>query len=596
MIKKIKRVLQVFFNWTDKVYEAGNKGFRRAIVICILLFLLSIPFSVFKSSSNDSAVLKLNLNTNIVESNKRLDFIQEIQRPVKDWTRNQIISGLKSASKDEKISTLILGLHQLGSVGQATLNDIGQELLHFKSMNKKIIAVSDSFDNSQYYLASFADEIILESSGFGQVMITGFGAFRPYYNAFLNNLKLNLHVFKAGKFKSGPENFSRNTMSEQSKMATFYVLDNLWDQYKKTVSKNIDKPISEIQKLSDQADLLSIRYKGNSEKLALDLGYVDKVLNSNNLNNYFIEKFGEYKESYDHISFRDYLDYSQKDPQITQNEVAIVMASGAIMDGIQENGSIGSESLSEAINTALSNKNTKAIVLRIDSPGGSASASEKIRLALEKVKNKKIPVVVSMGNVAASGAYWIATAADTIFASSSTITGSIGAYGLMLTAENSLETIGVNVDGIGTTKISGAVSPLKPLNPILKTMLQQSINFTYQRFVNLVANARGFTFKEADKIAKGRIWTGEQALKLGLIDQLGGLEKAIVEAAKLAKLSKYSESFYHQKSRFKFLDIFQSGSGLLFNKQLKEIRFLSTLNDPYNLYLSCLACKSFQGL
>ena len=520
-----------------------------------------------------------------------------------------VLFTLRSVKDDQRIKNVVLQLDSISGTGQTVLYDVGQALKEIRDSGKKIIAVSDYFDESSYYLASFANEVIIHPDG--GVNIDGYSRIRTYYKSFIDKLDVSVNLFRVGKYKSAMEPYIRDDMSEAAKEASRAYMDVLWSSWKKVVSENRGlKPVT-IQNYADQIDAFTIKESGSRAKAAKAAGLVDKFLNRTDLRKYLVDIAGEDKEkkSFLQISTSEYFKVLKQEEETnkSKNKIAIIVASGSIVDGRQPAGMIGGDSTAEIIRKAHEDESVKALVLRVDSGGGSAFASEVIREELALAKKKGIKVIASMSNVAASGGYWISASADEIWASHDTITGSIGIFGFLPTFEKTLEKIGINTDGVSTTKVGGGINPTQKINPILARALQAQIEHGYERFIQLVADSRGMSIEEVDLIAQGRVWAGETAMNLGLVDNLGNLEDAIKRASELAKLdSNDFTTFYPTLPsgwRDQLLDQFFSKIMIFFFKDTpknavlkqsyKVLGDINSLNDPKGIYLKCLDCPLY---
>jgi protease-4 len=507
-----------------------------------------------------------------------------------------IIDVIDYAKDDQRIKALVLDLRDMGGAGPSKLQDIGAVLNRFKDSGKIIIACGDYFNQRQYYLAAHADNIYI--SPMGGVALNGYGLYRAYYKSALEKLKVQFHVFKVGTYKSALEPFLRDDMSKEAKESNLAWLNELWGAYK-----------------ADVATLrgLDPNSQGDTAKLALDHGLVDGLKTRDEVRDEMIGVVGKDEDTgtFQQIDFYDYLDINRpflKRIRPNRPKVGVIVAKGLILDGNQPSGTIGGDSLADLIRQARENDKIRSVVLRIDSGGGSAFASEIIRREVELTSRAGKPLIVSMGSIAASGGYWIATAADEIWASPTTITGSIGIFGAFATFEKSLASLGIYSDGVGTTKLADALDPSRPINPLVKDTMQQIIEQGYRRFIQLVAQGRNMAPEEVEKIAQGRVWSGQTAVKLGLVDKLGSLQDAVREAANKAGLRDYEatyiekpltarELFIQQLNRFLFsliddsaLDDLHLPSRLLsyFGSELEQ---MMRLNDPRGMYAYCLTCN-----
>ena len=515
-----------------------------------------------------------------------------------------LLEVLEAASKDERIKDLVLRLDNISGTGQAVLYDVGLALKKIKDSGKSIIAIGDEYSESGYYLASFANEIIMNTQGW--ILIDGFGRSKMYYKSFLDKLKISFNIFRVGTFKSAVEPYLRDDMSDPAKKANLAYLDVLWSSWVDVVSKNRSLSPEDIQYLVDNTDkLVKESGKGTAEAL-LKYGMVDKLLSRIEQREYLLELFGESDSgnSFNQISGGSYFQLlqSEKETNNSNNKIAVVVARGTIVDGEQPPGLIGGDSTSRIIKDAHEDENVKAIVLRVDSGGGGVFASEIIRQELIKAKEKGIKVIASMSNVAASGGYWISANADEIWASHNTITGSIGIFGMSPSVEKSLDYIGIHTDGVSTGKLDADMDPTKSLDPMLANIIQAEIEYGYDQFISLVSESRGIDKKQVDEIAQGRVWAGKTALKLGLVDKLGSLQEAIDRAAELAEIDNFRTYYPAEELDWKqklLSSIFSISEGIvpesikgnfLVKKSLKALSEMESFNDPKGIYVRCENC------
>ena len=595
------------FSWLftgELFFLTLNSLFLIVVLIAIISFILSFFTEDFEDPSGKALVLSPAgpIVEQVAGSEDPLDIISG-QGPSELYV-GDLLEVLESASKDKRIKDIVLRLDNIEGTGQVVLYDVGNALLKVKNSGKNIIAIGDNYSRSGYYLASFADEIIMNPDGW--LFIDGFGRSKLYFKSFLDNLKIDFNIFRVGTFKSAVEPYTRNDMSPEAKEANLAYLDVLWDSWKEVVSKNRGLNPEDLQYLVDNPDeVVSSSEKGIAQAL-LSYGLIDKLLSRRDQTRYLKNKFGESedKETFARISGFEYfqLIQSEKDFTKSENEIAVIVARGTIVDGTQPPGTIGGDSTSNLIREAKENKNIKAIVLRVDSGGGGVFASELIRQELVAAKEKGITVIASMGNVAASGGYWISANADEIWASHNTITGSIGIFGMMPTFDRALNEIGINSDGVKTSAadLSGDLS--QPLDPALSRIMQQEIEYGYKRFISLVSQARNMNVQDVDKIAQGRVWAGSTALELGLIDNLGTLEEAIERAATLAEIDEYTTYYPSQELdwRQQLLDSFSSvlksfipeviEKNIIFKESINSLREIDKFNDPKGLYVRCEDC------
>lgn len=541
-----------------------------------------------------------------------LDRFLSADNPVNSETVvRDIIEALDSAGSDDRISHLILDTSYLEGAGIAKLEEISTALLNFKQSNKPIIAVADDFNQAQYFLAAHADHILLNP--LGSVMLTGFGAYNSYYKDALEKLRVNVHIFRAGIYKNAVEPLSRNNMSAAAREETQDILDQLWHFYSSKIEELRGLENGTIDNLANNLHTKVTGVEGDFALLAQREGLIDQIASRREILAYLDEQIPGTDGEFNSVDLWTYLSHIERETialETEPNTIAVVMATGTILDGEHPEGTIGGDTLADILNGLDIENNVKAVVLRVDSPGGSAFASEVIRDAMSNITQEDIPIVVSMGSYAASGGYWIAAEADAILAMSTTITGSIGVYSMIPTVEDSLAALGIYSDGVSSTDLAGMMQLDRPMTEETKIILQSSVENMYSRFIELVANGRESTPAAVKKIAQGRVWTGQQALELDLVDQLGGLDKAIQVAAELADLDSYSveyptrylspqEQFLQQLSSGISLSLEQLGldKALLPNSLYRQtqsllsplIRFVD-LNDPRGIYLHCDNC------
>lgn len=523
-----------------------------------------------------------------------------------------VVESIRLAADDPRVKVLVLNLNGLYGTGLTKLRDVGSAVEVFQKSGKKVIAYGDYFDQNQYVLASYADEIYLNPMG--TVELLGYGAYGSYYKDAIDKLLIDFHVFRAGKFKSAVEPYLRNDMSEQAKSNQLAWLTVLWQQYTNLITAHRDISGDRFNAyIADQPSLLQL-HGGDSALLALDTGLVDGLRSREEINAYLADLVGATDDmgDFERIYFDEYLHHekTQAAPKMeVADKIGIIVAQGEIVDGMEMPGMVGGDSLSELIRKARDDEDIKAVVLRIDSPGGSVFASELIRQELLGLQHEGVPLVVSMSSVAASGGYWISAGADEVWASPSTLTGSIGVYGTLPTLSRSLEKLGVHSDGIGTTVMADAYAIDRPMNPMVKDILQQGVEFSYRRFLKIVGDGRDMEVDAVDRIAQGQVWTGEQAKQLGLVDHLGNLDQAVEAAAKRAKIDKYQvETIEPDLTPFEslMLEVSQKTQALharvdtpsnslvkVFKPFIAELAQLNRMNDPRGWYSHCLECSGF---
>lgn len=507
-----------------------NLLFLMLVVVVLFIWLYS-PQEKFP----EGAALVFNPDGDIVEQHSVPFLTDTISgKSVSQETLLQdIIDVIDHAASNPQISAMVLDPKNLGAVGISKVQDISAALMRFREADKSIIAYADGYNQSQYLLAAHADRVYVNPMG--HVWLDGFGIYRSFFKNALEKLKIQFHVFRVGAYKSAMEPFVRNDMSAKAKEANLTFFNVIWQAYKDDVAhqRGIDA-VNLDTYVNGYADLLA-QFDGDAAVLALNHGLVDGLKTRDALRAEMIDRVGldEKDKTFKQVGFNHYLQLIR--PQLEKksfgsSQVGVIVARGVIMDGRQPPGRIGSDSLSALIRQARQDETVKSLVLRIDSGGGSAIASEIIRREIELTREAGKPVVVSMGSVAASGGYWIAVGADEIWASPTTVTGSIGIFAAFPTFDQSLESIGISSDGVGTTR---------PLNPLLANTIEQSINRGYRRFIARVSEGRQIPAESVEQIAQGRIWSGENALAIGLVDHLGGQDEAIQSAARRAGLEEF---------------------------------------------------------
>lgn len=524
-----------------------------------------------------------------------------------------LVDTINAGANDKRITSLILDLNQLTGASLPQLEALGEALKRFKDSRKPIVAIADNLNQSQYYLASHADNIYLNP--FGAVEITGFGTFRPYFKDALDKLKINLHVFKVGVYKDAVEPFTRTGMSDASRQHNSEWINALWGAYTSQVETLRGLPKGALDEYIRTIDTELARLNGDAAQLAVQAGLVDGLKTREQTRQALIELAGaDSNDGYRHVSFQRYRQEVRKNGLLSHidggNKIAVVVASGTIQDGEQPAGSIGGDSLAGLLHQVCNDDAVKALVLRVDSPGGSATASEIIRQQVLEIKQKGVPVIVSMGTYAASGGYWISANADEIWASPTTLTGSIGVFGLLPTFEKSLSALGVNVEGVGSTELAGFGLPMMPLNDKAGRVIQTAVDGIYRKFLELVAAGRNSTPEEVHQVAQGRVWTGARARELGLVDNLGGLPEAIAAAATLADLKDYRVEYVEKPLSFGEQVLRElsdgaahaarwAGADQLVSPTLQQAikqatsplgEALQSLNDPNGYYLRCYVC------
>jgi len=519
-----------------------------------------------------------------------------------------VTKAIDLAAKDDDISMLVLNFDKFSGSYPSKLHYIGEKITKFKESGKKVVTYGNLYGQSAYLLASYADEIYLHPQG--AVLLYGYGSYQNYYEGFLEKIKAEIQLFRVGKYKSAMEPFIRSDMSEEAKMANMELYNGLWDHYIQRIS--IEREIAEDVIINgiENADQLLKEYNGSLGELALNMSLVDGLKTRAEWLEYMqdIVGVGKHDKGINEIKYRSYLASKINEHEFgkDKNIVAVLYANGAIMDGDMPQGTVGGETLSRLLRAARLDEDVKAVILRVDSPGGSAFASELIRQEVLLLKKAGKPVIVSMGSIAASGGYWISANADEIWASPTTITGSIGIFGAVPNFEGTLAAIGITTDGVGTTSLVNA-GVNKPLPQKIKNIIQSNIENGYRRFLELVAEGRNMTVEQVNEIAQGRVWTGQKAKEIGLVDHLGNMDQAIASAAVMAGLKSYKIVHWEDKIPFEMQvlsKLFQEDgeiaailsarkeqpSQILMNKIMAKLSLFNMLNDPNHAYVLCVSC------
>lgn len=458
---------------------------------------------------------------------------------VKETQLRDILRALDAAAKDPKIDRVVLLPDKISSAGVSTLREIAAAMLRFRESGKEIVAFGDGYSQGQYYLAAHANRIYLHPDA--GVMLQGFGGYGPYLRETFEKLGAEVRLFRVGEYKSAGEFLVRSDMSDEAREAQLFWLGDLWTRFVEEIATQRGLDAADLLAGIENAVALVEGVGGNLGQLALDQGLVDALKTRDQLRAELIEKGakaddGETFRQIDLGSYIAHLDLTEP-PRPGQPQVAIVVAQGEIVDGDQPPGTVGGDSTARLLREAREDDDVKAIVLRVDSPGGSAFASEVIRREIELAQEAGKPVVASMGDVAASGGYWISMNADRIIADPSTITGSIGVFGVWLNFPEGLSKLGIRTDGAATSWMIGAFDPSRPYDERAGRIIQQVINHIYDEFITKVGAAREKDPAEIDRVARGRVWSGAQALERGLVDATGSLRDAIAAAAELAELA-----------------------------------------------------------
>ena len=514
-------------------------GIKDALVLMAMLMFFGLLYALLSATPNPESVeegaLYIALEGSIVEQPQHVspeELLLNSSMPMRERRLRDVVHGLETAAGDPRIKIVALDLDGFWGGGQVALQRVGAAMDKVRKAGKPVIAYASAYSDDSYALAAHASEIWMDPMG--AVLIAGPGGSQPYFKGLIDRLGVNVRVYRVGKFKSFVEPFVRADQSPEAKQASQALADSLFSNWETDVASARPKA-----KLSGYiADPVGTGSSSSLAKRALQAGMVDQ-LGDRIAWAKRIAKVAGNDDSGTADGFRgtDFGTYLAANPAPSDGQIGVITIAGDIVDGEAPAGSAGGDTISRLILDALSQQKLKALVVRIDSPGGSAMASENMRRAIVQAKRNGLPVVVSMGNVAASGGYWVAMAADHIFAEPGTITGSIGVFGILPTFEKTLTKAGITADGVTTTPLTGQPDLLRGTTPIVDQLLQQGVNDIYQRFIGLVAAERKLPISRVNDIAQGRVWDGGTARQLGLVDQFGGLEDAIAEAGRRAGLS-----------------------------------------------------------
>lgn len=616
-MRTLWRLIAGFFKWTWRLLNFVREMVLNLFFIFLVLVVVGIWMQVSGSDSKETVsrgALLLDISGVIVDKPDSSQRFSKLSRQLLGASSDRlqenslfdIVNTIRQAKDDRNITGIVMDLKNFAGGDQPSMQYIGKALKEFRDSGKPAYAIGENYSQGQYYLASFANKIWLSPQGV--VDLHGFATNGLYYKSLLDKLKVSTHVFRVGTYKSAVEPFIRDDMSPAAREADSRWIGELWQNYLNTVAAN--RQITAQQVFPGAQGVLDGLTKtgGDTAKYALDNKLVDALASSAEIEKALTKEFGWSKadKNYRAIS---YYDYALKTPADTGDSIGVVFANGAIMDGEETQGNVGGDTTAAQIRDARLDPKVKAIVLRVNSPGGSVTASEVIRSELAAARAAGKPVVVSMGGMAASGGYWISTPANYIVANPSTLTGSIGIFGVITTVENSLDSIGVHTDGVSTSPLAD-VSITKALPPEAQQMMQLSIENGYKRFITLVADSRNSTPEQIDKIAQGHVWTGQDAKANGLVDSLGDFDDAVAKAAELAKMKQWHLEYYVDEPTFfdKVMDNMSGSVRAMLPDTLQamlpaplasvastvksESDKLAAFNDPQNRYAFCLTCAN----
>lgn len=614
-MRTLWQIIAGIFRWTWRLLNFIRELILNLFLVLLIMVGVGIYLS-FQSSSTSTApargALLVDLSGVVVDQ-------PSVNNRVRQWGREllgasssrlqenslfDVVDSIRKAKDDKNITGMVLQLNDFAGADQPSLRYIGKALREFRDSGKPIFAIGDSYNQTQYFLASYANKIYLSPQG--AVDLHGFATNNLYYKSLLDMLKVTTNIFRVGTYKSAVEPLIRDDMSPAAREADSRWIGGLWQNYLETVAAN--RQLTPQQLFPGAAGVLSGLQAagGDTARYALDNKLVDELASRTAIENQLVKAFGWDKQANDFNATSIY-DYQPKPDANQGGKIAVVFANGAIMDGPQTPGNVGGDTTAAELRQARLDPAIKAVVFRVNSPGGSVSASEVIRSELAAVRAAGKPVVVSMGGMAASGGYWVSTPADYIIASPSTLTGSIGIFGIINTYEKTLDTLGVHTDGVATSPLAD-IAVTKALPQEFSQMMQLNIENGYKNFLDLVAKSRKMTPQQVDQIAQGHVWLGSDAKANGLVDQLGDFDDAVKKAAELAKLQQWQLDWFVDTPSLSDMVLSQFGVSIhamlpaaiqsmlpaplasVANAVKEQPGLFNNLNDPQNRYAICLTC------
>lgn len=548
-MSRIVKLLLLPFQWIGKAFHIFRLILSNVILLGCIIFAVFLFVHEETYTVKPNSILKIAIEGNVVEErtipssffSMASDYLgkdQQSETLVQDITK-----AIDTAKDDPNINLIVLDTSKMGSVGLDHLRLIGEKINIFQESGKKVFCLQDTYVQKQYYLASYADTVAINPMGF--VALTGFANHKLYFKDIIDKLRVDYNVFIVGQYKSALEPFTRTSMSSQDRLQTREWMESLWQTVQTDIAKERGLKKNTLYDYTHNAPQLLQKAQGSTAQMAKESGLVDHIFTRQEMHS-FLKK--ESHNSTSIITLNNYLASLAEDISKPSSQIAIVVAEGNIVPGLQPPGTIGAESLISAIRTAKEDKDVKGLILRINSGGGSAFASELIRQELLDFKKSGKPYYVSMGRLAASGAYWISANANEIWASPTTITGSIGIFGAIPTFERSLASIGIYSDGEATSPVAGASNITRGLSSDAKNLMQQSIEYGYAQFLGIVENGRNLEKNTVEKIAGGRVYSGVRAQELGLVDKLGSLEDATKAMANDLSLTEYKTVYVEKRT------------------------------------------------
>ncbi len=548
--------IRLFFRFIWNAVNFTNHLVFNLIMLFVVFAIIAVISAGMSAKTftplKDNTALVLDLQGVLVEQRTIDSFSAAIAEAdgssAREIRLRDVLAVLDAAKTDPKITHLVLSTEGLEANGMAAVREIAAAVKDFKASKKPVYAFANNYEQKQYLIAAQADKVFMDPEG--AFFPEGLGRYRLFYReALQEKLGVDVHLFRVGEFKSAAEPYILDAASAESKEADLYWMNDIWQRYLVQMGEARKIAPSAITEAINALPQRLAAVNGNLAQWAINEKWVDGLKTAEQMEQFLVDDgvaFDDENGSFQQIGLTDYLGHSKlqrKSKSASSEKIAVVVAQGEIVDGEQPQGMIGGESTSALIRSARDDEDVKALVLRVDSPGGGVFASEQIRREVELFKATGRPVVVSMANVAASGGYWISMNADTIYADESTITGSIGIFGLMMRAPRGLDKIGVHSDGVSTTPWAGAFDFARAIDEPTKQVIQSVINHGYAQFIGKVAKARKQSPEAINANARGRVWSGAQAKSKGLIDEFGGLKTAIDNAAKRAKLNDFTVQY-----------------------------------------------------
>src|ERR1700676_2321102 len=604
--------LMSFFGLVWRILEGVRKVLHLVLLLVIFGFILAALHTSIPSVPHTAALViapEGEIVEQLASDPVRRAFGQASGGPAPETLLRDLTDAIAAAKSDERIKLIVLDLGSLDSSGLSKLQEIGAALREFRAAGKRVVAAADSLDQTQYYLAAQAGEVYLDPMGL--VYLDGFSYYRMFLKDAIDKLGVDVNVFRAGTYKSFTDQFSRSDMAPSEREEISAWLESWWTAYQQDVTRARSLPAGALNEFVTDEPAALAAVNGDAAKLALQRGLVTALKSRRQMADELKVLVGEDEDShsFNSVGMNQYLASVRSKHALkskSDSKVGIVVASGEILDGHQPPGTIGGDSTADLLRQARYDNAVKAVVLRVDSPGGSMFASEQILREVQTLRKAGKPVVVSMSTYAASGGYYISSAANQIFASPTTLTGSIGVFSVVPTFQRTLEKLGVKVDGLGTTAIAGDMRLERALTPATRRILQTSVDHAYAEFLRRVADGRKKAVEDVDKIAQGRVWAGVDAQRIGLVDHLGGLKDATDAAAKLAEVSAdFGVDYIEQELGLRQQLLMQLRSETLRMGQiagfvaprgdvermldplLEQARAIARLNDPRGLYAYC---------